>query len=118
TSSPGTPGAVHFEPALDAKRRAFAGLASGSALKVLLLFREPFWEMLDDGRYADGAFFLHAPGASFPTFWTTLPMRSALLTAWAGGPRGAKLAGARFEHIVQEALASLAQVFGERVVAE
>ena len=46
-----TRGAVAFAPALDAKRKAFAGLESGSVLKVVSKFGDAFWEQLDGGRY-------------------------------------------------------------------
>jgi hypothetical protein len=37
--------------------------------------------------------FFHNPEAPVPTFWTPLPMRAPLLTAWAGGPKAARLTG-------------------------
>ena len=77
-------GAVRFVP--DArKQQALAGLAPGPVIKVVLHFRKPFWEEIDDGRYRDGVFF-RVPGAPFPTFWSTVPLRGSLLNAWAGGP--------------------------------
>ncbi len=106
-------GAVLFAPALDAKRKALAGLESGAVLKVILEFGDPFWEALDGGRYCDAAFF-HAPGASFPTFWSMLPVRAPLLTAWAAGPSAARLSGLGEAVIVRAALAGLRTVFGKR----
>src|SRR5262249_35471946 len=97
-------GGVAFAPALDAKRRAFAGLESGSVLKVMLKFRNAFWEELDGGRYKDAAFF-HAPGAQFfRTFWSTLPVRAPLLCAWCAGPSAARLSGLPESTIVRAAL--------------
>jgi monoamine oxidase len=106
-------GAVLFVPALDAKRKAFAGLESGAVLKVILQFASAFWEDLDDGRYRDAAFF-HAPGAPFPTFWSMLPIRAPLLTAWSAGPSAARLSGSGDAAIVRAALAGLRKVFGAR----
>ena len=106
-------GAVVFAPALEAKRKAFAGLESGAVLKVILEFGDAFWEELDGGRYRDAAFF-HAPGASFPTFWSMLPVRAPLLTAWAAGPNAARLSGLGETVIVRAALAGLRTVFGTR----
>ena len=37
------------------KQQALAGLAPGPVIKVVLHFRKPFWEEIDDGRYRDGA---------------------------------------------------------------
>lgn len=107
------PGAVRFSPALDEKRIALQGLASGPVIKLMLRFRSAFWEGLD-ARYGNAAFF-HAPSADFQTFWTQLPMRAPLLVAWAGGPRAERLsAGAQPENIVARAIASLQSIFGKR----
>jgi monoamine oxidase len=81
-------GAVRFFPALNEKKLALARLASGPVIRVALVFGSRFWEK----RFPDVAFF-HSPQAPFPTFWTPLPMRVPLLTAWAGGPKAARLAG-------------------------
>jgi monoamine oxidase len=85
----------------------------------LLRFRKPFWEELDDGRYADAAFF-HAPKASFPTFWTMLPVRAPLLTAWSAGPAAAQMAGMSEENVVRTALRCLETLFSKdkRCVAD
>jgi monoamine oxidase len=108
---PQAPNGVRFVPALSAKQKALAGLATGPVVKLLLRFRQPFWEQLDAGRYADAAFF-HAPHAPFPTFWTMLPARTSLLAAWAAGPAAARLAGVGEAEIVRTALDCLATLFG------
>lgn len=110
----GEPGAIAFEPALDRKRHALAGLASGPVLKVVLRLRTAFWETLDAGRYLDASFF-HAPAAAFPTLWTPLPVRAPLLVAWAGGPKAERLSGLPSERIVSEAVASVDATFGGRI---
>jgi monoamine oxidase len=107
-------GAVRFTPPLSAKQKAFDGLAVGPVIKVLLRFRTPFWEALDDGRYRDTAFLL-IPGAAFPTFWSTLPLRTPLLNAWAAGPNAVRLSGLNESEIVRAALDSLESAFGRRV---
>ncbi len=108
---PQAPNGVRFVPALTAKQKALAGLATGPVIKLLLRFRQPFWEELDNGRYADAAFF-HAPRAAFPTFWTMLPTRTSLLAAWAAGPAAARLAGVGEAEIVRMALDCLTTLFG------
>jgi monoamine oxidase len=113
------PNGVRFVPALTSKQKALAALATGPVIKLLLRFRKPFWEELDDGRYAGAAFF-HAPRTAFPTFWTMLPLRAALLAAWAAGPAAARLAGMGEEQIVRTALQCLRSVFSDdaRCLAE
>jgi monoamine oxidase len=108
---PQAPSGVRFVPALTAKQKALASLGAGPVIKILLRFRKPFWEEIDDGRYADAAFF-HAPRAPFPTFWTMLPLRASVLAAWAAGPAAARLAGASEGDIVRTALRCLGKLFG------
>jgi monoamine oxidase len=105
------PGAVRFEPPLDAKKKALEGLAFGAVLKLSLRFRKAFWDELDGGKYQDAAFF-HSAQTPFPTFWTSLPLRAPLLTAWIAGPKAARLSTAEMPHIVEQALESLSVVFG------
>lgn len=108
---------VVFAPALDSKARALRSLASGPVMKVCLRFSAPFWETLADGKYADASFF-HLPGASFPTFWTTLPLRSSLVVAWVGGPRAAELSALTPEAVVADAISSLQATLGLKGAAK
>jgi monoamine oxidase len=101
---------VRFEPALPEKRGA--GLDPGAAVKVVLAFRESFWE---DAGLEDAAF-LHLPGAAFPTWWTMLPVRAPVLTAWVGGPEAARLAGQPPEAVTALALDALSTVFDRRLL--
>jgi monoamine oxidase len=99
---------VLFKPALKAKRPALEKLASGPVIRVAMRFHSRFWEAR-----APGVAFYHVPQARFPTFWTPLPMRAALLTAWAGGPKAARLTGSSSEKLLAEALRSVSQVFDQ-----
>ena len=110
---PQSPHAVRFEPALRQKRKAFAGLAVGPVIRIILRFRDAFWEALDAGRYKDGAFFL-APDEPFPTFWTPLPIRAPILVAWSAGPHATRMSGLDHADLVTRALDSLEVVFGKR----
>jgi monoamine oxidase len=110
-------GAVLFAPALREKAQPLAHLASGPVMKAVLRFRSAFWEELDDAAYR-GASFFHSPRAAFPTFWTALPAHAPLITAWAGGPKAARLTGASRSHIVGCAVRSLTSIFGRRVNIE
>ena len=114
---PGAPGAVRFTPAPGGKRAALAGLLPSPVIKVSLLFRTAFWEALDRGRYADAVFF-RALAAPFPSFWTALPVRVPLLTAWAGGPRAERLSGRTEQDVIRQAVKSLESVFGRRARVE
>jgi monoamine oxidase len=111
-AAPNAPGAVRFTPALEAKQAALAGLASGPVIKLLLRFAAPFWERLNDGRYA-GVSFLHSPHTDISTFWTPAPEHAPLLVAWAGGPRVPRLARGRSPaDLARLAVGNLATLFG------
>jgi monoamine oxidase len=105
--------AVRFAPSLQPKKSALRKLASGPVIRVAMRFHHPFWEAR-----APGVAFFHVPEAAFPTFWTPLPMRAALLTAWAGGPKAARLTGSSREKLVACALATVEKVFGKRTMGE
>ena len=92
---------------LKEKRAALRKLAAGPVIRVALAFDEEFWRR----RAPDVAFF-HVPSAAFPTFWTPLPMRAPLLTAWAGGPKAARLTGKSSSLLIGNALESIGKVFG------
>ncbi|HTW37949.1 MAG TPA: NAD(P)/FAD-dependent oxidoreductase [Steroidobacteraceae bacterium] len=111
---PNEAGAIRFTPPLEEKAAALRGIALGPVLKVLLRFRRAFWEDLPGGRFRDAGF-LHSPEAPFPTFWTQLPARVPLLTAWTGGPRAARLAGRGEATVIDAALTSLRGIFSEEV---
>lgn len=98
---------VKFSPSLRAKREALTKLAAGPVIRVALRFEQAFWESR-----APGVAFFHNPQAPFPTFWTPLPTRAPLLTAWAGGPKAARLTGSSPRRLIARALASVEAVFG------
>ena len=97
---------VRFSPSLEAKRKALGKLASGPVIRVAMRFHRRFWE----ARAPQIAFF-HVPEAPFPTFWTPLPMRAPLLTAWAGGPKAARLTGSSKEKLVAAAIRTIEAAF-------
>ena len=94
---------------LPQKRAALGKLESGPVIRVAMCFDSAFWAR----RCPDVAFF-HAPRAPFPTLWTPLPMRAPLLTAWAGGPKAARLRSRGAAQLIEAALVSVRTVFGEQ----
>jgi len=114
---PGAPGAVRFNPELKEKQEAVGKLAMGMAMKVVLRFRERFWEQgvfqtQPLGGRLPPLGFLHSRDEYFPTWWTSLPVRAPILTAWAGGPAAERLALRGEEFVVGRALDSLSRLFG------
>jgi monoamine oxidase len=99
-------GAVRFEPEITRTRAAAAMLGTGPVVKVILRFREPFWE---DSKLRDMSF-VHWRDGALPTWWTTLPLRTAVLTGWAGGPKADALSGRGDAHAFDQAVRTLATI--------
>lgn len=106
--TPPEEGGIGFDPPLAHKRAtwAFAGVAH--VAKVVLLFREQFW----DDRAAPGWEFLHAPASTFLTFWRQAAGDAQQITAWAGGPRALRTARQQDDAIVRDALSTLSTLLG------
>lgn len=104
---PSAPGRLEFVPSLDATHEhALARLASGNVVKLVLRFREPFWER--DGRKK--ATYFHAASSPFPTFWTGMPVHAPVLTAWAGGPAADALAALPMRRLAEIAVDAFADI--------
>ncbi|HXQ71342.1 MAG TPA: NAD(P)/FAD-dependent oxidoreductase [Pyrinomonadaceae bacterium] len=109
--------AVSFSPHLRAKEAAAQSLAMGQVVKVLLRFREPFWEDLslatEDGKRENlkDFSFIHAPDEMPPTWWTQLPVRSPLLVGWAGGTRAEELLRMSEDELLDRSLTALSHIF-------
>jgi monoamine oxidase len=110
-------GAVHFEPELPDKTAAIAKLEMGTIVKIILRFREPFWEReqfptLEKGQSLRDAGFLHTHGLPVFTWWTMLPVRSNILVGWSGGPAAQALSHRTQDEVIVQALASLSIFLG------
>jgi monoamine oxidase len=107
-------GAIQFDPALDEKTRALAKLEAGHVIKIMLRFRERFW---DEGRREAGTTplaFVHSSDRFVTAWWTAAPIRQAVLTGWAGGHAADALLAEGDDAMIDRALDSLAKTFGER----
>ena len=109
-AAPSEPAAVRFVPEIAAKRRALQGMEMGSVIRVTLVFRERFWErMTRDRRALRNLGFLFTDHRLFPTWWSTLPAREPVLTAWAAGRRADELSFHAKATVTRHALAALAE---------
>jgi monoamine oxidase len=113
-------GAIRLRPALPAKQRALERIETGQIFKIVLRFREAFWEQpafLKERRAgksrADGASlnFLHAPGVEIPTWWTSAPVRGPVLTGWVGGTGAEALLAEEPASRLERSLVALSEVF-------
>jgi monoamine oxidase len=112
---------VAFEPDVPRIREATALLGAGSATKIVLAFREAFWEKKRGVPRAIGDIskfgFLFDPNGPIPTWWSMLPLHVPVLTGWAGGPKSDALSGIPEAEVIDKAVASLADLFGTRRLA-
>jgi monoamine oxidase len=113
---PDAPGAVRFTPDLPEQRAAIGQLAMGHTVKVMLRFRESFWDPDHAGTAQLPALprlsFLFSDDAVVPTWWTSYPLHVPTLNGWAGGPRAERLAAQPADAIADQAVAALARVLG------
>jgi monoamine oxidase len=93
---PGEP-AIEFSPPLpQEKSHAIAGMEMGKVLRVVLHFKERFWDRIA----ADGSrnktlarmSFLFSQDQWFPTWWTSMPDRFPIITGWAPWKSAERLA--------------------------
>ena len=76
--------AVQFSPEPADRLHDASRLAFGQVMRISLLFDSRYWP--------DDLSFLHAPHELLSAWWTPMPTRAPLITAWTGGPRAAELA--------------------------
>ncbi len=105
-------GAVEFSPSPGKLYESAGKLRFGQVMRVVMRFAHPWWE--DNPDLADAGFWL-SQERYFPTWWTTLPVRSPLLTGWSAGPHSDDLIGRSEAQIVERALGDLAKVSNKPV---
>lgn len=107
---------VKFSPPLPAKRDAARKLEMGPIVKLLINFREAFWEREKipnaKGEKLPPLTFMHSTSASVPTWWTQLPIKTTVLTGWAGGPKADALSHRKPEEVLSKGLDSIAEMTG------
>jgi monoamine oxidase len=113
------PTRIRFSPPLREKQKAIAKLEVGHVVKIVMRFRERFWEApgfvkkratVRNWEKGIPVNFVHGSDRFVPTWWTTAPVRSPLLTAWAGGHAADALL-AEGSKMIDRALDSLATTF-------
>ena len=109
--------AIAFSPEIDDTRRAADQLAMGTVVRMVLLFREPFWESKairrrTGGRSLAELAFVHSSDEDVPVWWTAAPIRAATLVGWTGGGKAQHLARLDPDEIEDRAIAALARQLG------
>lgn len=109
-------GSITFSPALPEYQEQIQKMGFGSVIKVMIEFKERFWEtdMIKDrtqGKDISDAAFIFSK-ESIPTWWTRSPEKSCLLTGWLGGPKAKAIGLLTRDEILDKAIVSLAHIFG------
>ncbi|HZE86177.1 MAG TPA: FAD-dependent oxidoreductase, partial [Puia sp.] len=85
--------------------RAFGRLGYGTVIKILMEFRERFWE-----RQQHNLGFIISD-EDIPTWWTQAPDEYAMLTGWVPGAVSKALGDIGEEELTDRSLSSLAPIF-------
>jgi Flavin containing amine oxidoreductase/NAD(P)-binding Rossmann-like domain len=102
--------AVRFVPDPLDKQATFKYLGMGDVIKVVLRFREAFWDRTSPlYPYVPQLSFLFSPDDVFPTWWTSYPLVAPLLTGWVAGPRATALASEVDSRVIGQAVETLAR---------
>ncbi len=98
---------IRFDPVPVEIWNAFEALEIGDVTRLVFRFKDAWWE--DHDHLSDAGFWL-SDETFFPTWWTTLPMRTPLLTGWSAGPHTDQLLGQSKSVIVSRALDDLSRI--------
>ena len=94
---PGEPGAIEFFPPLPPdKSHAIAGMEMGKVLRIVLHFKDRFWDRISasgsQAKTLARMSFLFSQDQWFPTWWTSMPDRFPIITGWAPWKSAERLA--------------------------
>jgi monoamine oxidase len=99
---------VHFDPVPSLTLAAADLMEAGSAKRLLLIFREPFWKTKMSPNLADMRF-LFTDNMTPATYWTQHPSDAPMLIGWLGGPQADAIRDPA--QLPAQALRSLERIF-------
>ena len=99
-------GAIRFQPEPEHLRAAYDSIAMGDAARITLRFRRPVWHAREEFRHLG---FLHTGEPWMPTWWTTQPIESPVITGWTGGPAAEERANSDPAQWLTDTLRALAR---------
>ncbi len=111
---------IQFNPALPRdKIRALDHLEMGKVIRVVLCFRERFWDAIKppsgDGASLADLSFLFSQDEWFPTWWTSNPQKTPIITGWAPFRCAERLSGRGHSFVVDRSLLTLSGLLGPSV---
>ncbi|HEV2468327.1 MAG TPA: NAD(P)/FAD-dependent oxidoreductase [Candidatus Sulfotelmatobacter sp.] len=104
--------AVEFTPSLPQRKlEALDKMEMGKVIRIVLRFRERFWGKVQPrgsgGSNLAEMSFLFSEDEYVPTWWTTMPRVSPVITGWAPFRSAERLSGKSREFVIEQALKSL-----------
>ncbi len=102
-------GAIAFQPEIGDHDKALKQMGFGAIVKLLLEFKDAFWENEDR---AHMSFFMS--DEEIPTWWTQYPTHSTVLTGWLGGLPAEKKKHMTDEEFMLAGVRSLAAIFNKK----
>lgn len=98
-------GDISFVPELTHHKTAIHQLGFGSVIKILLQFKNPFWN-----KYQNDIGFIFSQ-EEIPTWWTQSSPQSNVLTGWLGGVQARRKSSLTSDNILKLSLLSLSTIF-------
>jgi monoamine oxidase len=114
-TAPGELGAIEFVPALPPQKvEAMKKLEMGKVIRIVLRFRERFWENIspEKSKTLSEMSFLFSHDEWFPTWWTRMPEKLPIITGWAPFRSAERLSGQSREFVVARSLETLQRLLG------
>jgi monoamine oxidase len=111
-ATPEEHGAIRFRPPLPPEKlQAMDKLEMGKVIRVVLQFRERFWEKIRPAnRTLADMSFLFSDDELIPTWWTAYPESHPIITGWAPFSAAERLSGHDISFVRQKAVETLARL--------
>ncbi len=116
----GQPGVVQFVPSLPREKiQALDKLEMGKVIRVVLSFRERFWDAIKPpaggGASMTDMSFLFSQDEWFPTWWSSMPQKRPIITGWAPFRCAERLSGRGYSFVTDRSLQTLSGLLGPSV---
>ena len=118
-ASAGLPGVIRFTPSLPRRKaEALDKIEMGKVIRIVLRFRERFWETLkppgskSKSKSLSEMSFLFSQDQWFPTWWTAMPEKSSIITGWAPFRCAGRLSGQNQSFVIARSLQTLGGLLG------
>ena len=109
-------GAVKFTPQLpQTKFHAMNKLEMGKVIRVVLRFRQRFWQEIKPAGTRNNLSklaFLLSEDEWFPTWWTSMPEKTPIMTGWAPFRSAELLSGQTETFVIERSLETLSSLLG------